>query len=142
MKLRGGEECQGCHLVIKQGKISIKRKTLLVWFGGGSSVCFFSYRLSKSHKCGFCSCFVGVWGFFDAWKKNKYNIFQRAVLNIHCSGLVRLLSNLCMVIGFMLPYSRPHVERRVTSIERHLGGILNVSLLPKSRSASRLSNAV
>lgn len=61
---------------------------------------------------------------------------------VHCSGLVRLLNNLRMVIGFILPYSRPHVEKQVTSIERHLGGILNVSLLPKSRSASRLSNEV
>lgn len=104
MKLGGGEECQGCHLVIKQGKISIKRKTLLVWFWGG--FCLFVFSAIGSVRVinvDFVLVWLGFWGFFDAWKKNKYNIFQRAVLNIHCSGLVRLLSNLCMVIGFILP---------------------------------------
>lgn len=78
MKLRGGEECQGCHLVIKQGKISIKGKTLLVWFGGGVLFVWFFSAIGSVRviNVDFVLVWLGFGGFLMLGRKTSIIFFR------------------------------------------------------------------
>jgi len=85
----GSEECVRYHLVMKQGKTSIKRKTLLVWILGGFFlfVCFSAIVSVRVINSNFVFLQLGHGWFFATQMKKTGIIFFTEQFQI-CIALV------------------------------------------------------